>query len=79
MDICLSEKANFIFPALIEALMAPAKYPGSSGSRNLKDNISDLRAQVAANQKVIFPSYIFFKCIFWGTFTTSCGQELFTY
>ncbi|XP_076333273.1 5-oxoprolinase [Tachypleus tridentatus] len=38
---------------LIEHLMAPAKYPGCSGSRNLKDNISDLKAQVAANHKGI--------------------------
>ncbi|XP_038070278.1 5-oxoprolinase-like [Patiria miniata] len=39
--------------ALIEALMAPGKIPGSSGTRNLHDNLSDLRAQVAANQKGI--------------------------
>lgn len=32
--------------------MAPGKLPGCSGSRNLHNNISDLRAQVAANQKV---------------------------
>jgi len=32
--------------------MAPAQYPGCSGTRNLHDNLSDLRAQVAANQKV---------------------------
>lgn len=31
--------------------MAPAQYPGSSGTRNLHDNLSDLRAQVAANQR----------------------------
>ncbi len=37
---------------LIEALMAPGKVPGSSGSRNLTDNLSDLKAQVASNQKV---------------------------
>ena len=33
-------------------LLEPAKYPGCSGSRNLQDNISDLKAQVAANHKV---------------------------
>ncbi len=33
-------------------LMAPGEYPGCSGTRNLHDNLSDLRAQVAANQKV---------------------------
>uniref|UniRef100_A0A1A8MXN4 5-oxoprolinase, ATP-hydrolysing n=3 Tax=Nothobranchius TaxID=28779 RepID=A0A1A8MXN4_9TELE len=37
--------------AVTEALMAPAQYPGSSGTRNLHDNLSDLRAQVAANQR----------------------------
>ncbi|KAM8880771.1 5-oxoprolinase [Synchiropus picturatus] len=37
--------------AVTEALMAPAKSPGSSGTRNLHDNLSDLRAQVAANQR----------------------------
>ena len=42
----------FSLIALIDALMAPSEFPGSSGTRNLKDNISDLRAQVAANQKV---------------------------
>ncbi|XP_048338304.1 5-oxoprolinase-like, partial [Sphaerodactylus townsendi] len=36
-----------------EALMAPGRIPGSSGTRNLHDNLSDLRAQVAANQKGI--------------------------
>ncbi|XP_067872121.1 5-oxoprolinase isoform X2 [Heterodontus francisci] len=39
--------------AVTEALMAPAQIPGSSGTRNLHDNLSDLRAQVAANQKGI--------------------------
>lgn len=38
--------------AVTEAFMEPAKYPGSSGTRNLSDNLSDLKAQVAANQKV---------------------------
>ena len=39
------------------ALMAPGElaqlYPGCSGTRNLEDNLSDLRAQVAANQRGI--------------------------
>ncbi|XP_065098755.1 5-oxoprolinase [Paramisgurnus dabryanus] len=37
--------------AVTEALMAPAQYPGCSGTRNLRDNLSDLRAQVAANRR----------------------------
>ncbi|KAG7262937.1 hypothetical protein CRUP_008717 [Coryphaenoides rupestris] len=37
--------------AVTEALMAPARYPDCSGTRNLHDNLSDLRAQVAANQR----------------------------
>ena len=37
--------------------MAPGKLPGCSGSRNLHDNTSDLRAQVAANQKVSASAY----------------------
>ena len=31
----------------------PAQYPGCSGTRCLEDNINDLKAQVAANQKGI--------------------------
>lgn len=42
---------------ITELLMAPAKLadrlPGCSGTRNLSDNLSDLRAQVAANTKGI--------------------------
>ncbi|KAK9471535.1 Hydantoinase B/oxoprolinase-domain-containing protein [Dipodascopsis tothii] len=34
-------------------LHAPAAFPGCSGTRCLADNLSDLRAQVAANQKGI--------------------------
>ncbi|XP_070518965.1 5-oxoprolinase isoform X2 [Cardiocondyla obscurior] len=36
---------------LTEALMAPGKIPESSGTRNLSNNISDLKAQIAANKK----------------------------
>ncbi|PNI88782.1 hypothetical protein CK820_G0051931, partial [Pan troglodytes] len=39
--------------AVTEALRAPGKFPNCSGTRNLHDNLSDLRAQVAANQKGI--------------------------
>ncbi|CAL4112119.1 unnamed protein product, partial [Meganyctiphanes norvegica] len=49
----LVDRGVFQEEALIEALNAPGKIPGSSGTRNLKDNLSDLRAQVAANQKGI--------------------------
>lgn len=31
----------------------PAQYPGCSGSRRISDNISDLKAQISANQKGI--------------------------
>ncbi|KAM7071315.1 LOW QUALITY PROTEIN: 5-oxoprolinase [Acridotheres tristis] len=39
--------------AVTEALLAPGSIPGCSGTRNLRDNLADLRAQVAANQKGI--------------------------
>ena len=38
---------------LIAAFEEPGKYPGCSGTRCLQDNLSDLRAQIAANQKGI--------------------------
>jgi len=34
---------------ITEILMAPGKIPGNFGTRNLQDNLSDLRAQIAAN------------------------------
>lgn len=37
------------------ALMKPRDIPGCSGTRNLSDNLSDLKAQVAANRKVDVP------------------------
>ncbi|XP_026678310.1 5-oxoprolinase [Diaphorina citri] len=39
--------------AVTAQLMEPAKYPGCSGTRNLPDNLADLKAQIAANQKGI--------------------------
>lgn len=53
--------------AVTEALMAPAQYPGCSGTRNLRDNLSDLRAQVAANQR---------GCQLVGELITSYGLEV---
>ncbi|XP_014213101.1 5-oxoprolinase [Copidosoma floridanum] len=47
----LVHKGMFRNNEVIEALMAPGKIPGSSGTRNLSDNLSDLKAQIAANQK----------------------------
>eukprot|EP00731_Ephydatia_muelleri_P006021 Em0003g269a len=49
----LVEQGIFQEAGVTELLMAPAMYPGCSGTRNLHDNLSDLRAQVAANHKGI--------------------------
>lgn len=39
---------------MCEILRAPGKLPGCSGARRLADNLSDLKAQVAANNKGMF-------------------------
>ncbi|XP_014118520.1 PREDICTED: 5-oxoprolinase-like, partial [Pseudopodoces humilis] len=44
---------HFQEQAVSAALLAPGSQPGCSGTRNLRDNLADLRAQVAANQKGI--------------------------
>ncbi|KAH9515670.1 hypothetical protein Btru_011694 [Bulinus truncatus] len=49
----LVEHGEFKEKEVIQALNDPAKYPGSSSSRNLHDNLSDLKAQVAANHRGI--------------------------
>ncbi|KAK9498449.1 hypothetical protein O3M35_003084 [Rhynocoris fuscipes] len=49
----LVRDGHFREKELIEELMKPAKIPGSSGTRNLRDNIADLKAQIAANLKGI--------------------------
>lgn len=47
-------KGQFDQDGLTEHLCTiPASYPGCSGSRAFRDNISDLKAQIAANQKGI--------------------------
>ncbi|CAI4222110.1 unnamed protein product [Auanema sp. JU1783] len=47
------EKGEFQEDKLTEMLMAPGQFEGCSGTRNLPDNISDLKAQIAANNKGI--------------------------
>jgi 5-oxoprolinase (ATP-hydrolysing) len=47
----LIENDHFDEEGIIKVLLEPAKYPGCNGSRRLSDNISDLKAQVAANNK----------------------------
>ncbi|KAI1365460.1 5-oxoprolinase [Xylaria arbuscula] len=50
----LVEKGRFNEERVIELMLhEPAKYPGVSGTRTLSDNLSDLKAQVAANKKGI--------------------------
>ncbi|XP_031780579.1 5-oxoprolinase [Nasonia vitripennis] len=47
----LVHKGVFREKEVTDELMAPGKIPGSSGTRNLTDNLSDLKAQIAANLK----------------------------
>ncbi|XP_022818304.1 5-oxoprolinase [Spodoptera litura] len=49
----LVDDGTFNEELLTEELMKPGKVPGCSGTRNLADNLSDLKAQVAANQRGI--------------------------
>lgn len=49
----LVEGGKFQEEGITEILNAPGKIPGNSGTRNLRDNLSDLRAQVAANNSGI--------------------------
>ncbi|KAL0277618.1 UNVERIFIED_CONTAM: hypothetical protein PYX00_004848 [Menopon gallinae] len=46
-------KGVFDEEGLVWNLMKPGEIPGSSGTRNLSDNLSDLKAQIAANHKGI--------------------------
>ncbi|XP_071448499.1 5-oxoprolinase [Hetaerina americana] len=50
------DRGTFMEKELIEALttVPQGAPPGCSGTRNLHDNLSDLRAQIAANQKGIY-------------------------
>ena len=49
------------FLAVTSVLQEPSKIPGCSGTRNLQDNLSDLKAQVAANKKVKLDLFKCFK------------------
>eukprot|EP00730_Choanoeca_flexa_P007915 TRINITY_DN12412_c0_g2_i1.p1 TRINITY_DN12412_c0_g2~~TRINITY_DN12412_c0_g2_i1.p1 ORF type:complete len:1293 (+),score=305.35 TRINITY_DN12412_c0_g2_i1:21-3899(+) len=49
----LVRDGEFQEAGITELLNEPAKHPGSSGTRNLSDNLSDLKAQIAANQRGI--------------------------
>jgi 5-oxoprolinase (ATP-hydrolysing) len=45
----LVKNGQFQEKGITEILQSPGKIPGNYGTRNLSDNLSDLRAQVAAN------------------------------
>ncbi|OQD86124.1 hypothetical protein PENANT_c008G05413 [Penicillium antarcticum] len=48
------KEGKFDEPGLLEVLVEiPASYPGSSGTRTLRDNIADLKAAIASNNKGI--------------------------
>jgi len=49
----LVRDGQFQEDGITQILLQPQTIPGNSGTRNLKDNLSDLRAQVAANQSGI--------------------------
>jgi 5-oxoprolinase (ATP-hydrolysing) len=50
----LVSEGHFNEERVIELLHTePAKYPGCSGTRCLSDNLNDLKAQIASNQKGI--------------------------
>ena len=53
LDSSLCGTGQFQEEGITEILMEPGKREGSSGTRNLRDNLSDLRAQVAANNSGI--------------------------
>ncbi|XP_026332611.1 5-oxoprolinase isoform X2 [Hyposmocoma kahamanoa] len=52
-SLLLVDGGKFNEEELVAGLMKPGEVPGCSGTRNLADNLSDLKAQVAANQRGI--------------------------
>ncbi|KAJ1964181.1 hypothetical protein GGI12_001585 [Dipsacomyces acuminosporus] len=54
MGMKIVEQGEFQEEAIVRVLLEePAKHPGCSGTRNLKDVMSDLKAQIAANHRGI--------------------------
>ncbi|XP_001848679.2 5-oxoprolinase [Culex quinquefasciatus] len=49
----LVDGGTFDEAGIIQQLTTPTGAPGATGTRNLSDNLSDLKAQIAANQKGI--------------------------
>jgi 5-oxoprolinase (ATP-hydrolysing) len=49
----LVKDSHFQEQGITEILQSPGRIPGNHGTRNLRDNLSDLRAQVAANNRGI--------------------------
>lgn len=49
----LVKNGEFQQDGITEILLSPGQLPGNSGTRNLRDNLSDLKAQVAANHSGI--------------------------
>lgn len=47
------KEGTFQEDELVQRLTTPTNAPGAKGTRNLADNLSDLKAQIAANQKGI--------------------------
>ena len=47
------DAGEFQEAGLVAGLMAPGQHPGCTGTRQLQDNLSDLKAQIAANHKGI--------------------------
>lgn len=53
MSFLLVENGQFQEAELTRVLCTPTDATGATGTRNLADNLSDLKAQVAANHKGI--------------------------
>ncbi|KAL5340304.1 Hydantoinase B/oxoprolinase-domain-containing protein [Aspergillus crustosus] len=47
----LIQNGTFDEEGITDILLHPGTYPGCTGSRHIQDNISDLKAQIAANHK----------------------------